>query len=150
MPPAAEQPAWSAFEGSWEVASTALERFERRGHELPLFWGPKRGYLPPPDEVRERYLALRRAVARPSARDERRVLALLVFSGPSTFDEVEQDLGLRAGLAPRLLAPLLDTGCLTLLNGRYRLVERTLPVVLFLLREKLGIDVTGPVERTFA
>lgn len=105
----------------------------------------------PPASLRDRYLALRKVLARGTARDERRTLAALLFSGPSTSVQVAEDLGMSTGLAERILralAPLLERHN----DDAYALRTDTdsLAVVLHLLGSTLGVDPLGVLQREIA
>ena len=80
-------------------------------------------------------------MARKNARDEQRTLATLLFSGPSSAEEVATDLGMTANLASRMLRVL---GPVVEQTEQGRFVLRTdtdtLAVVLHLLRSTLGLD----------
>ena len=120
-----------------DIARTlhALEEFERRGEPLP-------GGLP---VSREQYLALRRIVSRPSARDERRALATLLISGPSTMDDVGQDLGLHYTLSLRTLDVFREHGVVEKRDdGVFAITKPALAMVVFVLRETMGIDLLKP------
>lgn len=94
------------------------------------------------------YLELRKVVARPTARDERRTLATLLFSGTSTAEQIAEDLGISANLANRVLralGPVLedpDAKSFTL-----RADTDCLAVVLHLLRSTLGVDPVTVLRR---
>jgi hypothetical protein len=107
----------------------ALERFERRGSRSGLT-----------DSESASYRELRRIVARPSARDERRALAVLLVSGPSTIVQISEDLGLSYTLGSRILPTMEGIGVLHCRDGQYVIRTDALPRSVFLLRETLGID----------
>ena len=76
---------------------------------------------------------------RPGARDECRALAHLLMSGPSTARELARELQLSENLAKRVaraLSPLVELGE----DGRFSICEGLLPVALFAVRERMGID----------
>lgn len=105
----------------------------------------------PSAALRETYLALRRVVARRTARDERRTLATLLFSGPSTTQQVSDELGISCGLVERVflaLAPVVERQ----IDHTYvlRSDTDTLAVVLHLLRSTLGVDPIGVLQRRIA
>lgn len=106
-----------------------LERFERRGSRTGL-----------PASETEGYCELRRILTRASARDERRALATLLVSGPSTVEQISDDLGLPYTLGPRILPTLEGIGVLERRDGQYLIRVDALPRTAFLLRETLGID----------
>ena len=117
----------------WQRAVTDLEDFERAGKPLPK----------EPVDLRPVYLALRSALMRKSARDERRVLTLLMLVGPSTLQEIASELGLSHDLARRTLTPYLNAGLVETVpdeEPRYCVAETYLPVALFGLREAVGLD----------
>lgn len=103
------------------------------------------------DGLRMTYLAARNVVARRSARDERRTLATLLFSGPSTARQIAEDLGIAEGLAVRTLRTLASV--LKQQPGGQVVLRSdpdTLAVVLHLLRSTLGIDPIRVLERRLA
>jgi hypothetical protein len=87
------------------------------------------------------YLAARNVVARKSARDEQRTLATLIFSGPSTTEQIAEDLGISENLAGRILR-VLGAVVEGQASGRFalRAGTDTLAVVLQLIRSTLGLD----------
>ncbi len=114
-----------------------LEDFERLGTPLPTEIA---------NTLKAPYLKLRAIAARPAARDEQRTLACLLISGPSTAQEVKLDLDLNSSLDQRVMAALVATG--TVVEQKnchnqevYSLNTQTLPVVIFLVRETIGLDV---------
>jgi hypothetical protein len=116
----------------WIKAIKSLEEFEREG------------IMPNKPHLAEHYLELRRVIAPASARDERRTLTTLLVSGPSTSEEISNDLAMPYGLSDRLLPMLAQIG---VVQGRkeqglyrYALTIEALPCVLFGLRETMGID----------
>lgn len=118
-------------QASWVKTITALEHFERSGKALPA----------DADVTAEAYLAIRNIIARPSARDERRALATLLTSGPSTLDEITLDLGLNYTLGQRTLAVFEDIGVVERrAAGVFSIAESALPRVVFCLRETMGLD----------
>lgn len=118
----------------WQGAVQALEDFERLGAALE----------PSYSDLKDVYLKLRAAVSRPSARDEQRTLAILLASGPSTLEEISLDLGLNYSLNRRIMSALAATGAIEVREGeqepRYVVTVTALPVVLFLMRETIGLD----------
>ena len=118
----------------WRRDIVALERFERDGRPLGA-------------RYETAYLDLRRIVARKSARDERRTLATLLVSGPSTLDEVKTDLGLSYDLAGRILTTLQSIDVLVCPAERYRITLDALPRVVFCLREVMGFDLLAVLDR---
>lgn len=120
----------------WSNTLAALEQFERLGKPLPANGGVSA----------EQYLALREIVSRRSASDERRVLATLLVSGPSTTDQIKTDLGLNYSLGQRTLAVLEDIEVIERRAGDspagsvFAITESALPLTVFGLRETLGLD----------
>jgi hypothetical protein len=114
----------------WRAQIAALEAFERDGDRPADPW------------LGDAYLRLRPILARGSARDERRSLAVLLIAGPSSLEEIERDLGLSYDLSQRVLAPLvaIDLVERSAADQRFAVTNRALPLVLFALRETLGID----------
>ena len=124
----------------WFKSLEAIEQFELFG-TLPISV----------DRVDlECYLKLRTIVIRPSARDERRVLASLLVSGPSTLSQISDDLGLAYTLGPRTLFGLLDSGTVVRCRDRYatesseeatfKIDEAALPIAIYCVRETVGLD----------
>jgi hypothetical protein len=117
---------------TWAKTIEALEHFERTGRSLP------KGTV-----EASRYLAIREIISRPSARDELRALAILLTSGPSTSAEISNDLGLNYTLGQRTLAAYEDPDVGVVerrSGGKFSIVKSSLPLVVFCLREKMGID----------
>ena len=122
---------------SWRKIITALEEFERMGEPLPQGMGIRK----------EDYLRIRRVITRKTARDERRALTTLLVSGPSTREELSADMGLNYPLAQRVLGAFVTTGVVELSDGNtYTIVETALPLVVFCLRETIGIDLLSSVQ----
>jgi|GEM_PF-1882798 len=123
-----------AVRDDWSRTSKALTEFERTGERLPQSCAVSA----------DQYLALRRIIVRPSARDERRMLATLLVSGPSAQVELSTDLGISNDLSQRTLAPLIAIGVVELrADDRYAIVSSTLPLALFGLRETMGLELLG-------
>ena len=117
---------------AWLQTLGALEQFERVGKPLASNDGISAA----------QYLALRGIIARPSARDERRALATLLVSGPSTLEAISQDLGLNYSLGPRILASFEETGVIERRppGEIFAIVDAALPLAAFVVRETLGLD----------
>ncbi|MCV6636343.1 hypothetical protein [Candidatus Albibeggiatoa sp. nov. NOAA] len=115
-----------------------LEEFEREG------------YKPEDSKVMENYLALREVIASPAARDERRALATLLVSGPSTSEQIANDLGMPYGLSGLVLPVYEKIGVATrreeLGETLFAITEEALPRVLFCLRETMGVDFIEVLE----
>lgn len=148
LPPVLEYTAHSVnFQNTlndWHSTMTSLENFERVGQSLP-----------PDGPVSARdYLLLRKVIARPSARDELRVLATLLISGPSSPQQIVSDLGLSVPLSKRILASLHRTGIFEHENAIptedgsmvYAISSASIPLVVFCVRETLGLDLLSEVR----
>lgn len=118
----------------WRKEITGLESFERDGR-------PSTG-----TDI-SAYLKLRCVVSRKSARDERRALATLLVSGPSTREDVTEDLSLPYSLAERILPTLQDVGVVDICNEKYIIKTDALPRVVFCLREVMGLDLLPVLAR---
>ncbi len=109
----------------------ALELLEREGIE------------PHDNLLLSTYKRSRPIAARPNLRDEQRTLATLLFSGPSTPEQIKEDLGIEVNLAERVLralAPLVEqTGEDPNLYA-LRSDANALAVTLYLLQYTLGIN----------
>ncbi|MGB7251043.1 MAG: hypothetical protein WBC73_19065 [Phormidesmis sp.] len=121
------------------AALQALENFERTG-TLP----PNVGELDA-----QQYLAIRRIISRPSARDELRTLATLMVSGPSTATDLVKDLGISRSLAQRILSLFESVGIFArwvdepsdqVPEPIFAIEKVAIPLVAFCLRETLGLD----------
>ena len=121
-------------EGKWsKEILPALEDFERIGKPFPEGFSVEK----------EKYLRLRDILSRGSARDERRSLATLLVSGPSTMKEISEDLGLNYTLGNRILGIFADKDIKVVdiqNNGKYVIYQDKLPLVVFFLREIMGLD----------
>lgn len=114
-----------------------LEKFERDG-------------IPPDDrQLKDLYLQSRKIAERPNARDEQRTLAALLYSGPSSAEQIQQDLGINSSLAVRVLRALYPIVLPFGAEKTYGIAENlnALAVALYLLRYCLGID---PVKQLLA
>ena len=118
---------------SLREALGALEAFEREGTQLPTEL----------ELLKAPYLRLRRVMLRPGARDERRVLKHVLMTGPATAGELVADLELPSSSgamrALMALAPVV-TGHPDGAQERFGIDESLLPVALFAVRERMGID----------
>jgi hypothetical protein len=122
----------------WDEAVLALTEFERLGQPLPPEWA----------HLQQPYLALRSIIGRDSTRDERRTLVLLLVTGPATADQIRDDLRLNHSLSRRVMGALVETGALSYRqeSAQYLLELETIPVVLFLVRELMGLDMLGMLD----
>lgn len=122
----------------WLTTFAALEAFERSGKPLPAKAGVSS----------EQYLAFREIIARPSARDERRALATLLVSGPSTLDDISTDLGLNYTLGQRALTVFEAIGVIEIRHGgSYAIAMPHLALTLFGLRETMGLDLLSVLPK---
>ncbi len=78
----------------WSQTINQLKRFERNGHPIN-------------PQLQDQYLKFRKILARRSARDELRALGILLINGPSTLEQISQDLGLSYTLSQRV-APVFE------------------------------------------
>lgn len=129
-----------------EVISTDLARIEAKMKSLEAF--EREASALPDRDLRRVYLAARKFAARKSALDERRVLATLLFSGPSTATQIVQDLGMSENLAVRILRVLDPVAeeqdqCVFAIRSD----TDTLAVVLQLLQSTLGLDPVRVLRR---
>ena len=115
---------------SWQSIIRQLEAYERDGDPLS------------DTDLRDTYLRLRPIMMRISARDEHRCLCALLMSGPSTLEELKDDLGLPYNLSTRVIAPFVSAGIVVPSESleSFVICEQAIPLVLFLVRETLGVD----------
>ena len=119
----------------WSEIFGNLEKFERFGQKNIS------------DEQKKQYLALREIVSRPSVRDEIRTLATLLISGPSTLEQVTEDLGLNYTLGQRTVGVFENIGVVKQRRKRiYAIEKEALPVVIFCLRETIGLDLLNNLD----
>ena len=123
----------------WRDAVAALTEFERLGKEKPSKWSLSSSDW---SHLKATYLALRSIVGRDSARDERRTLVVLLITGPASSDQIREDLRLNYSLSRRVMSALVDTGALSYRreSSEYLLDLKAISVVLFLVRELMGLD----------
>ena len=114
----------------WDRFFIDLTRFERLGERSPSLTR----------DNADDYLAMRRIFTRTSARDEIRTIATLLLSGPSTLEELSEDLGLNYTLGQRTLASFENPNVVALQEDKYRIHLEKLPQVVFFLREVIGLD----------
>jgi hypothetical protein len=115
---------------AWTSTIEQLENFEREGMSMS------------DRALQQTYLNIRPVMTRPTARDERRSLCTLLMSGPSTPDEITQDLGLPYTLSERVLSPFIESGIVesTGSDEQYVITRANIPLVVYLVRETLGVD----------
>ena len=110
----------------------------------------REGYQPRDKSVMENYLTLREVIASPAARDERRSLATLLVSGPSTSEQISNDLGMPYGLSDLVLPVYESIGIVTRREEfdetLFAITEEALARVLFCLRETMGVDFISVLE----
>lgn len=118
----------------WESIIRKLENFERFGRDTP-------------QKLAKQYLALRKVVSRLSVRDEIKTLATLLVSGPSTLKQVSQDLGLNYTLGQRTVGVFENISVVEKRNQEiYAIATEALPVVIFCLRETVGLDLLSNLK----
>ena len=118
----------------WSEIIRNLEDFERYGQNIS-------------EELTEQYLALRKVVSRASVRDEIRTLATLLISGPSTLEQVSEDLGLNYTLGQRTVSLFENIGVVKKLELEiWMIATEALPVVIFCLRETIGLDLLSNLD----
>jgi hypothetical protein len=118
-------------EKEWAKVIKALEEFERIGKPFPEAKGITKNH----------YLDLRHIMAKNSARDERRSLATLLVTGPSTMNEISKDLGLNYSLSQRVLGVFVDIEIVEIQDdNKYVISTYKIPLVVFFLRETIGLD----------
>lgn len=89
---------------------------------------------------KNQHLQARSLLTRPSARDERRILAELLISGPSTIEQLTEELDLWPDLTDRILKAL---GTLNLVSRDDQVMSLNpdlLAVSYFLLRATFGLE----------
>ena len=125
-------PAFTATYERWCTTMDALGDLERLGDPLP----------PAIKDLNASYLGLRHIVTRPSAQDERRALVSLLVSGPSTLAQISSDLGLNYTLGQRTLGVYTAIGIVSQRpnSDQFIINEATIPLVVFCIREILGLD----------
>ena len=127
--------AFAQVQANYAAVLQSLENFERLG-------------IPPNDAVFDvqQYLEIRQVVERPSARDELRALTILLLSGPSTLSQISTELGLNYTLGQRSLAVFESTGILKRSTEEantqdiFVIETAAIPLVVFFLRETIGLD----------
>jgi plasmid stabilization system protein ParE len=108
----------------------SLTEFERIGKPLPEEYS----------SLKAPYLSLRQIIARPSARDEQRILSLVLLSGSTTFEQLEACLDGNTSLVQRILAMFKGSNVIIENQSKYFINENYLAIVLFCLRETQGLD----------
>lgn len=132
--------------GNTKSISCKISKITKKMAQISDFEREAKGK--PSDEPMKTYLALRKVVARRTARDERRTLATLLFSGPSTAKQVAADLGISTNLVERVfraLEPVLQR--LDDKQVQLRDDSDNLAAVLHLLRSTMGVDPLAVLQR---
>jgi hypothetical protein len=121
---------------AWRNKIDTYEKFELFGNKKLL------------QVEKKAYLSLREIATRKSARDEWRLIASLIMSGPGTLEEICQELNIGYTLKPRILKPFINKGFVNMMNDDMFIINiRFMPIVLYFLRELLGIDLLGGIEK---
>ena len=125
-----------------------IEDIDKKMGELADF--EREAFDKPEEDLLKSYLALRKVISRRTARDERRALSVLLFSGPSTSMQIAEDLGIGNNLAERVLQAI--TPPISHSNGQWALPTDTdtLAATLHLLRSTIGIDPVDVLKRRIA
>jgi len=113
-----------------------LAEFERRGKPLAEAYS----------SLKTPYLSLRQIIARPSARDEQRILSLVLLSGLTTFAQLEASVDGNTSLVQRILALFKEINVIVEVQSKYCINENNLAIVLFCLRETQGLDPISMLE----
>ncbi len=117
----------------WSSQIRDLENFERFGESIK-------------EELKEQYLALRKIASRASVRDEIRTLASLLISGTSTLEEVSEDMGLNYILGQTTVDIFENIAIVTRSESKYAIAKEAIPVVIFCLRETIGLDLLSNLD----
>ena len=121
-----------------ESTERQFEGFRRALKEVGDF--EYSGITPSNTELKKLYLSLRRIVVRPTARDERRMLATLFVAGPSTPDDLAVDSGSHENLTQRILNAFSNAGAVTKANDEYQIDNAALAPAYYLARETFGLS----------
>lgn len=121
-----------------ESTEQHFDRFRRELKEVGDF--EFCGATPSNGKLKELYLALRGIVVRPSARDERRMLATLFVAGPSTPSDLAVDSGSSENLTQRILNAFSNAGAVTKANDEYQIDNAALAPAYYLARETFGLS----------
>ena len=125
-----------------QEAMRSLERFERTG-VLPTYMS---------ELDTQQYLALRHVITQPNARKELQVLAALLVSGPSTASNLTRELALSQKTTRHILELLESIEIVNRWHSAQKEVAAepvfsiskvAIPLVMFGLKEKLGLDLMG-------
>ncbi|MCF2858720.1 hypothetical protein L1286_14630 [Pseudoalteromonas sp. SMS1] len=122
---------------SWQKTIDELVCFESKGRTM------SREHL----SIVKPYLKLRKILERDSARNELALLALLTFSCPMQESEIYKILGGTQSGLKALLFTLFDTGVVTKSAGRVTIEEQYIPIAVFFVRAKLGVDLMQLAKR---
>jgi len=131
---------WSEQEATVREQLRLYERLEDDGSDPEL----------PGDAVSKvEHRRFRGVLLRPSARDELRVLATLLMSGPSKPEEITDDLGLSKHLSESVISPFRgEEGrhVIAMAGSEFRIRRGAIPWVLFALKRRLGLDLLSLLE----
>ncbi|KZN32793.1 hypothetical protein [Pseudoalteromonas luteoviolacea] len=122
---------------SWQNTIDGLVLFELKGRTIT---NDRIGLAEP-------YLKLRKILERDSTRNELALLALLTFSSPMQEEEILKVLGGSHSGLKALLFTLLDTGVVTKSFGLVTINEKYIPIAVFFVRAKLGVDLMALAKR---
>ncbi|MBQ4812493.1 hypothetical protein J8M20_14140 [Pseudoalteromonas luteoviolacea] len=122
---------------TWQKAINSLVLFESKGREVNC----EQKVLVAP------YLKLRKILERDSARNELALLALLTFSCPMQEKEILKVLGGSDSGLKALLFTLQDTGVVTVSCGLVTIEQVYIPIAVFFVRAKLGVDLMQLSQR---
>ena len=81
---------------------------------------------------------------RVSARDECRALADWLLAGPGTAEQIASSLDISENLAKRIAVALGSVLCQQ--GDKFRVDDEVLPVALFVVRERMGLDPVSVLE----
>ncbi|MDJ0718538.1 MAG: hypothetical protein QNJ54_30660 [Prochloraceae cyanobacterium] len=121
----------------WSKIIEKLENFERFGENIP-------------QKLAKQYLALRKIISRLSVQEELRTLATLLVNGPSSLEQVSKDLDLNYTLGQRTVGIFENISVVEKVDSQdltiYRISTAALPVVIFGLRETIGLDLLSNLD----
>ena len=135
--PSTDSPA-AAVLPAWQAALFALQQLETEGR--------------PPDPTAkvdvDHYLEIRSAMMQGNSNLLRKLLAALLVAGPSTTDELAQDVRARPDTALQTLWVLAGSAAVAQVeDGLWVVAAPALPPVLFLLQSSLGLDPLARIRR---
>ncbi|KZN62190.1 hypothetical protein [Pseudoalteromonas luteoviolacea] len=133
-----------------EIAAMHKSRFlswQNAIHNLVLFESKGRIITCEQKVLVKPYLKLRKILERDSTRNELALLALLTFSCPMHEKEILKVLGGSDSALKALLFTLLDTGVVTISCGLVTIEQMYIPIAVFFVRAKLGVDLIQLSQR---